>query len=54
MLTKESALVRIWVGNVRSDKNPNGMYTKEQVPNLYNLREMVYELLDESDKEPFL
>ena len=47
MFTTESALVQIWVRNVITEKNPNGIYTREQVPNLSNLREMVYAVLDE-------
>lgn len=46
MFTSESALVQIWVRNVKTDKNPNGTYTREQVPNLSNLREMVFVVLD--------
>lgn len=41
MFTTESALVKIWARNVA-----NGNYTREQVPNLSNLREMVFALLD--------
>ncbi len=41
MFTTESALVQIWARNVRS-----GNYTREQVPNLSNLREMVFVVLD--------
>lgn len=47
MFTKDSALVQIWARNVKTEKNPNGIYTREQVPNLSNLREMVYAVLDE-------
>ena len=42
--TRDSALVRIWVRNVQE-----GKYAREQVPNLFNLREVVYEILDEED-----
>lgn len=42
MFTKDSALVQIWVRNIG-----NGKYTREQVPQLSNLREMVYEVLGE-------
>ena len=42
MFTTESALVQIWARNVR-----NGNYTREQVPKVSNLREMVYQWLDE-------
>lgn len=41
MFTTESALVKIWARNVE-----NGNYTREQVPNLSNLREMVFIVLD--------
>lgn len=41
MFTTESALVQIWARNVREDK-----YTREQVPNLSNLRKMVCTVLD--------
>lgn len=47
MFTTENALVQIWARNVKTEKNPNGLYTREQVPNLSNLREMVYAVLDE-------
>ena len=49
MFTTESALVQIWARNVR-----NGNYTREQVPNLSNLREMVYAALDEENEEQFV
>ncbi len=39
--TKESGLVKIWVSNVQSD-----LYTLEQVPILYNLRDLVAEVLE--------
>lgn len=42
MFTTESALVKIWARNVK-----NGNYTREQVPNLSNLRECVFKLLDQ-------
>lgn len=41
MFTMESSLVKIWARNVA-----NGNYTREQVPNLSNLREMVFAVLD--------
>lgn len=41
MFTMESGLVQIWARNVR-----NGNYTREQVPKLSNLQEMVYIVLD--------
>lgn len=42
MFTTDSALVKIWVRNIQ-----NGNYTREQVPNLSNLREVVFAVLDE-------
>ena len=42
MFTIESALVQLWVRYIRE-----GKYTREQVPNLSNLREMVFAVLDE-------
>ena len=42
MFTENSALVLIWVRNVK-----NGNYTREQVPNLANLREIVLAVLDD-------
>ena len=42
VFTKDSALVKIWVTLVL-----NGTYTREQVPNIYNLREVVYQVLSE-------
>jgi hypothetical protein len=42
--TKDSGLVKVWVRLVQ-----NGTYTREQVPVLYNLREVVYEVLDEQE-----
>lgn len=41
--TKDSALVKIWARNVK----PNGKYEREEVPDLSNLREMVFAILDE-------
>jgi len=41
MFTTNSALVQIWARNVKE-----GNYIREQVPNLSNLREMVYAVLD--------
>lgn len=39
--TKDSALVKTWVSLVVS-----GAYTKEQVPKLFNLRDVVSEVVD--------
>lgn len=47
MFNLESGLVTIWARNV-----DNGNYTREQVPKLSNLREMVYELLGEEEPTP--
>ncbi|MGM9988886.1 MAG: hypothetical protein ACI35O_16895 [Bacillaceae bacterium] len=47
MFSTESALVKIWARNVK-----NGNYTREQVPKLSNLREMVFELLDQEEPTP--
>lgn len=41
VFTKNSALVKTWVGLVVS-----GVYTKEQVPKLFNLRDVVYSVVD--------
>lgn len=41
MFTVNSGLVAIWARNVE-----NGNYSREQVPKLSNLQEMVYEVLD--------
>lgn len=43
--TKNSIVVRVWVQNVQS-----GLYTYDQVPDLFNLREIVKEVLEESTK----
>lgn len=45
MFTTESALVQMWARNVR-----NGNYTREQVPKLSNLQEMVYAVLDAEEE----
>ena len=47
MFSTDSALVRIWARNVE-----NGNYSREQVPKLSNLREMVFELLDGEEAPP--
>lgn len=41
VFTKNSALVKTWVSLVLS-----GAYTKEQVPKLFNLRDVVGEIVD--------
>lgn len=43
--TKSSSLVKVWVGNVQS-----GLYTLDQVPSLFNLKEVVTEVLESSTK----
>ena len=48
MFTKESALVQLWSRNVKTEENPHAPYTREQVPKLSNLQEMVYLVLDEA------
>lgn len=45
MFTIDSGLVKIWARNVVTESNPDGIYTKDQIPKLSNLREMVLELL---------
>ena len=40
--TKNSGLVKTWISLVLT-----GVYGKEQVPNLFNLRTVVWECLDE-------
>lgn len=42
--TKDSALVKAWVSLIES-----GTYTREQVPNLFNLRVVVYQILDSEE-----
>lgn len=41
IFTRNSGLVRVWVGLVL-----NGTYTLEQVPALYNLKEVVTEVIN--------
>lgn len=41
ILTEESMLVQLWIKWIKKD-----IYTREQVPNLSNLREMVFVVLD--------
>ena len=41
VFTEESALVKIWVSLVLA-----GTYTREQVPNLFNLQEVVWGILN--------
>lgn len=39
---KDSGLVKVWVNMVQS-----GTYTRDQVPKMFNLQEVVAEVLDE-------
>lgn len=41
MFTENSGLVKTWVSLVKQ-----GVYTREQIPNLSNLREVVISVLD--------
>lgn len=43
---KESGIVKVWVNLVQ-----NGTYTREQVPKMFNLQEVVAEVLDEQAAE---
>lgn len=43
--TKKSALVKIWVGNVQQR-----LYTEDEIPEIYNLKDVVLEVLAESTK----
>lgn len=45
MFTTSSALVQLWARYIKE-----GKYTKEQVPNLSNLRECVYAVLNEEQE----
>ena len=45
MFNKNSGLVLLWVQNVERE-----LYTREQVPNLSNLREVVHQVLDEKSQ----
>lgn len=42
MFTKDSGLVHVWVRLIKQ-----GVYTLAQVPDLFNLREVVAQVLDE-------
>lgn len=41
MFNENSGLVKVWVGLVQ-----DGTYTREQVPNISNLRVVIYGILD--------
>lgn len=43
MFNENSGLVQLWVKNV---EDPNSGYTREMVPKLSNLQEVVYQVLD--------
>lgn len=43
ILTKDSGLVKVWVGLVL---NPNSPYELKDVPNLFNLKEVVTEVVN--------
>lgn len=43
ILTKDSGLVKVWVGLVL---NPNSPYELKHVPTLFNLKEVVTEVID--------
>lgn len=43
---KDSGLVKVWVKLVQ-----NGTYTRDQIPKMYNLQEIVAEILDEQAAE---
>lgn len=43
---KNSGLVKVWVKLVQ-----NGTYTRDQIPKMYNLQEIVAEILDEQAAE---
>lgn len=42
MFNTESGLVKLWVKNIKAENSP---YTREMVPNISNLREVVYGIL---------
>lgn len=44
ILDRENGLVEVWFKLI---KNPNMPYTYDDVPDIYNLREVVKELLEE-------
>lgn len=44
MFNENSGLVQLWVKNINA-----GSYTREQVPNLSNLREIVHQILDSTE-----
>lgn len=46
VFTENSGLVKVWVRLVY-----NGTYTRDQVPDMYNMREVVYSVLDSLEEE---
>lgn len=44
ILDRENGLVNVWLSLI---KNPNMSYSYDDVPDIYNLREIVKELLEE-------
>ena len=44
--SKESGIVKVWVNLVK-----NGTYTRDQVPKMFNLQEVVADVLDEQAAE---
>lgn len=44
MFNENSSLVKVWVRLVNE-----GKYTREQVPKISNLQEMVYKVLDDTE-----
>lgn len=44
MFTENSFIVKTWIKNVES-----GRYTMEQVPNISNLRDVVFAVLDKEE-----
>lgn len=46
MFNENSGLVKTWVNLVQQ-----GAYTREQVPNLFNLQTVVYAILDGGETE---
>lgn len=45
VFTKDSGLVRVWVNLIK-----NGYRKLEEVPSLYNLKEVVKEIIEKGDK----
>lgn len=43
MFNAESGLVKLWVKNVKAENSP---YTRDMVPDISNLQEVVYSILD--------